>query len=144
MIYSTPKLTQSMYNDQMGLSEQNSFLKCLTIIMVTVISTHNLQVTGMNLMDFLRKVDDRLNSMTYEELRQYVHETARTLGEWERERFLSSLSSAGSNTNKTSTDAVGIYSDTVSKYKAEAAQILQKLDDLDINLLKRWKTWKFT
>ena len=85
----------------------------------------------MNLMEFLRKVDDRLDSMTYEELRQYVHETARTLGEGERERFLSSLSSAASNTNKTSTDAVGIYSDTVSKYKAEAAQILQKLDDLD-------------
>ncbi|MFA6848461.1 MAG: hypothetical protein WCQ94_09125 [Lachnospiraceae bacterium] len=85
----------------------------------------------MNLMEFLRKVDERLDSMSYEELRQYVRETARTLGEGEREGFLCSLSCAESNPHKTTSDADEIYSDTVKHYKAEVGQILQKLDDLD-------------
>ena len=60
----------------------------------------------MNLVQFLKKVDETVSGMTKEQLQIYVHEIARTLPEDKRQHFLEIL-----DTVRKDNDCVVIQSD---------------------------------
>ena len=85
-------------------------------------------IAEMNLVAFLKKVDEAVNTKNHEQLSEFIHEIARTYPEESREAFLCKLD--------VFTDAATDESDSMKKPDSGLAQdhlhdILEKMDEID-------------
>ena len=98
----------------------------------------------MNLVQFLKEVDETVSGMTKEQLQIYVHEIARTLPEDKRQHFLEIL-----DTVRKDNDCVAMQSDKhydiLSCEVKEVIEILGSINDgdrcLDSEYNEEWDDW---
>lgn len=98
----------------------------------------------MNLVQFLKKVDDTVCDMTKEQLQPYVHELARTLPENERQHFLEIMDEVRKEKDFSAMQPNRYYNDIYSEIEA-IKEVLTDINDgdkcLDSEYNEEWDDW---
>ena len=98
----------------------------------------------VNLVQFLKKVDDSVSGMTKEQLQSYVHELARTLPENKRQYFLDTMNMVQGEGGFFALQADKHYDDLYSEMKA-IKDVLANINDgdrcLDSEYNVEWDEW---
>lgn len=98
----------------------------------------------MNLVQFMKKVDDTMSDMSKEQLQSYIHELARTLPEDRRQHFLEIMDAVQKGKSFSAIHLDKYYDDIYSEIKA-IKDVLTNINDgnrcLDSEYNEEWDDW---